>query len=321
VAVYFNDLDHAVFFTLVYSDYFNYPLKKTESYQHLPKVWDWDFLTGVKLKSDRFKIDKNSENFTKSLEKLEKAKKIAKLKVADDDYYFLTNRQQLVKLRLNKEKIAYNRRAVILQASQYLLRFPSIQALGLTGASAMNNASLADDLDFCIIVKKNTLWLTRLVVIVVAKILGKRPQIDAHAKNENKQAWCFNLWLDESSLNIAQRGFSIYQAYELRQMDFLFDKASIQKKLWLQNWQFAELLDLNLPNNDLSSDKDNLIDYFLWPINGFLYLIQKIYRRLAFGKEDFSLNLHQAHFNHIGRQDKIFKSIKKKLQSNAFTDL
>ena len=85
MAVYFNDLDHAVFFTLVYSDHFNYPLKKTEIYQRLPKVWDWDFLTGVKLKSDRFKIDKNSEKFTKSLEKLEKAKKIAKLKVADDD--------------------------------------------------------------------------------------------------------------------------------------------------------------------------------------------------------------------------------------------
>lgn len=320
MAVYFNDLDHAVFFTLAYSDYFNFPLKKEEIYQRLPQVWDWNFLTGAKLKTSKLIINKNPEKLAKSLEKLEKTQKIAKLQVADNNYYFLRERQKLVKLRLNKEKVAHKRQAVIVQASNYLSRFPSIQALALTGSSAMNNASLADDLDFCIIVKKNTLWITRFWLILSAKILGKRPQIDAQAKNENKQAWCFNLWLDESSLNVVKRGFSIYQAYELIQMNYLFDKASIHKKLLLQNRQFAELLNLNLPNKPLSSDKDNLIDYLLWPINGFFYLMQKIYRRLTFGNEDFSLNLHQAHFNHIGRQKQLFKSIKKKLQSNAFTD-
>lgn len=322
MAVYFNDLDHAVFFTLAYSDYFNFPLKKEEIYQRLPKVWDWNFLIGAKLKTTKLAINKNPEKLAKSLEKLEKKQKIAKLPAKDDCfYYFLKNRQELVKLRLNKEKSANKRRATIQQVHKFLALFPSIQALALTGSSAMNNADLNDDLDFCIIVKKNTLWITRFWVILAAKVLGKQPQIDAQAKNENKQAWCFNLWLDESSLNIVKRGFSIYQAYELIQMNYLFDKASIKKKLLSQNWQFSELLNIDVKNNHLSAVKNNLIDDFLWLINYFFFFMQKIYRTLAFGKEDFSLNLYQAHFNQIDRQNMIFKSIKKKLQINAFTDL
>lgn len=320
VAVYFNDLDHAVFFTLAYSDYFNFPLKKEEIYQRLPKVWDWNLLIGAKLTSDKLLIDRNPKKITESLEKLEKKQKIAKLKVENNYYYFLKNRQKLVKLRLNKKIAANKRRDAIQRASNFLTRFPTIKALALTGSSALDNAAFNDDLDFCIIVQKNTLWISRFFVILFAKVLRKQPQIDAQAKNQNKQAWCFNLWLDESSLNIIKRGFSIYQAYELIQMKYLFDKASIKNKLLIKNQQFCELINIDINKNYLFDNKNTLTDYFLWPINYFFYFMQKLYRLLFFGKEDFFLNLHQAHFNQRDRQKKIFKSIKKKLQINAFTD-
>ena len=320
MSVYFSDLDHAVFFTLSYSDYFNFPLTKKEIHQRLAKVWDWRFLIGQKLTTSKLMLKRDKAVLQKSLESLEKKEKIASLAKGKTVYYFLKGRQDLVGLRSSKKTMAKNRQSAINQASNYLQRFPSIKAVFLTGSSALNNADLDDDLDFCLIVKKNTLWISRFFVILLAKILGKQPQIDAQAKNNNKQAWCLNLWLDESSLNIVNRGFSIYQAYELKQMRSLFDRDNLKEKILLNNKQFAELLALGPENEPNLGSKNKIFDYCLWLVNVFFYALQNIYRYLLFGKEDYFINLQQAHFNQFDRQEKIFKDIKNKMKANAFSD-
>jgi len=321
VSVYFSDLDHAIFFTLCYSDYFNFPLNKEEIYQRLPKVWDWPFLTGSKLKSNKLNFEINKSNFERSLEKLEKTQKIKQLVKDKKIYYFLNGRQNLVKLRISKEKIAKKRQPTINQTSNWLQRFSTIKAIALTGSSSLNNASLNDDFDFCLIVRKNTLWISRFFVILLAKVLGKQPQIDAQAKNDNKQAWCFNLWLDESSLNIVNRGFSIYQAYELIQMRWLVDKGGFKEKILAQNQQLTDLINIDNSKQTSINSQNTTVDYLLWPINLILYFFQKVYRFFVFGKEDFFLNKHQAHFNEYGRQKSIFREVKKKMRANAFSDL
>ncbi len=321
MSVYFNDLDHAIFFTLSYSDCFNFPLTKTEINRRLPQVWDWPFLTGQKLKTSKLVLIKSATDIDNSLKKLEKKQKISKLTRDNVIYYFLKGRRRLVKLRLSKAKASQKRQLAINQASHWLERFPTIKAVFLTGSSALDNASLNDDLDFCLIVKKNTLWISRFFVILLAKILGKQPQIDSPVKNNNKRAWCFNLWLDESSLNIVKRGFSIYQAYELVQMRCLFDKDHVAEKILIDNKQLAELLDLDLKNKPTASIKNKISAYCLWPINYLFYLFQRIYRYLLFAKENYFLNLYQAHFNESHRQEKVFKKIEKKMKVNVFSDL
>lgn len=320
MSVYLSDLDHALFFTLSYSDYFNFPLTKEEIFQRLPKVWDWPFLTGQKFTTDKLPIDKSKTQVEKSLKKLADMQIIEKIRKKETLYYFIKGREKIVSLRMNKMKIATKRQPAIDGAASWLKRFPTIKAVALTGSSALNNAALDDDLDFCIISKKNTLWFSRFFLILLAKLLNKQPQIDSQAKVNNKQAWCFNLWLDESFLNIAKRGISVYQAYELKQMIWLIDKENIHKSIVSNNRQLYELLDLNIDQNLKLTSNNELINYFFWPINFFFYYLQIFYRYLFFGKESYLLTFKQAHFNEFNRQEEIFQAIKKKMRVNAFLD-
>lgn len=320
MSVYFNDLDHAIFFTLCYSDYFKFPLTKTEIFNRLPKVWDWLFLTGQKLKTNKLLINNSKNNFDKSMLKLEKAQIIFKIQEQDVIYYYLKNRQQLIIKRKNLEKIAKKRQTVINDASNWLKIIPSIKAVALTGSSALKNAVFYDDLDFCVITSKNALWITRFFVILLAKVLAKQPQIDAQANINNRQAWCFNLWLDESGLNIVNRGLSIYQAYELMQMDWLFDKDHLKIKMLRNNIQFAELINLKIKNDFVLKMNKSIIYYLLWPINYLFYFLQSIYRYVLFGRENYLLSPNQAHFNDLKRQLHIFKKVKRTMQVHDFSD-
>ncbi len=318
MSVQFSRLDHAVFFTLAYSDYFNFPLIETELTSRLPRVWDWPFFIGQKITSRELKIKKQRKAIESSLQKLLQAKKIEKLRVEDLDYYFLKGREAIVGLRIARKKIAQKREGAIKDFLNLVSFFPSIRAVVLTGSSAMDNAKLNEDLDFCIITRRNTLWVSRFFLIFAAKLLGKRPQIDAQSKIDSKQAWCFNLWLDESHLTVIDRNFSIYQAYETKQMRWLRDKENLRAVFLFSNKQLAELVELDLNKRFEKKSKNILVDYFLWPINLFFYFFQNTYRYLFFGKEDYYLSPYQAHFNETGRQRAIFLAIKKKMKENGF---
>ncbi len=320
MAEYFNALDHAVYFTLAYSDGFNFPLTKEEIIERLPVVWDWPYLTDQRIKTQKLLLDSSEDSVEKSLLNLEKKQKIEKKQLKNTNYYFLKNRQQLPAQRLKKQEIAQLRQTAIDQVSNYLSKFPTITALALTGASAVDNAKLDDDLDFCIIVKKNTLWITRFFVILLTKILHKQPQIIIQPTKNNKQAWCFNLWLDENKLNMAKRGLSIFQSYELKQMSWLFDRADIKKKILLANPQLVSLIDLASQNNSAVIVSDNIFDYLKKLLNYLFYLTQGSYRYFKFGKENYDLSLYQAHFNDLSRQKHIFQKIKRKMTRNDFSD-
>jgi hypothetical protein len=320
VSVYFNKLDCAVFFTLAYSDYFNFPLIKTEIKSRLPRVWDWQFLTGQKVTSTELKINKEKIQLENSLNKLLKAKKIEKLKSNNLVYYFLKDRKELVGLRASRKRIASKRQGAIDEFLNLVSFLPSIRAVVLTGSSAVDNAEINDDLDFCLITKKNTLWISRFFLIFIAKILGKRPQIDIQSKADSKQAWCFNLWLDENYLDTISRSFSIYQAYEVKQMRWLTDKKNLKNIFLSKNKQLDEFVQLD--SRKTSYKKNNAVfNYFLWPINLFFYYLQNFYRYLFFGKENYCLSPYQAHFNEASRQEDIFLAIKKKMKENGFSTL
>lgn len=321
MSVYFNNLDRAIFFTLAYSDYFNFSLTEAEINDRLPKVWDWQFFTGQKLSSSELKIDRDKTEIKTSLDKLLKAKKIKKLEIDGHKYYFLNNRQKLVELKIARKKIAKKREEAIEDFLNLVRFLPSIKAVILTGSSAVNNAEINDDLDFCLITRKNTLWITRFILIFMAKVLGKRPQIDAQSKSDSKQAWCFNLWLDESSLRIINRNFSIYQAYEVKQMRWLIVNKNLKALFLFKNKQLSELLELNLNKMSVKKQKNSFLDYFFWPINLFFYFFQNAYRYLFFGKENYFLSPYQAHFNEANRQEDIFLAIKQKMKENGLFTL
>jgi len=108
---------------------------------------------------------------------------------------------------------------------QVLKHLPFVLFVGITGKSAMSGIDEKDDVDIFIITKKNLLWTTRFVSIVLAKILG------IHTKN----GVCLNLFFDESDITIPQKKQNSYVAHEILQMKPIIDNADIYRKFLKNN--------------------------------------------------------------------------------------
>lgn len=109
--------------------------------------------------------------------------------------------------------------------------------IALSGARAMNNASLADDIDLMIITAENRLWLTRLLVSFLLFPWLRRGQ-------KISRRLCLNLWLDESALVIKTQ--NLYTAHEICQLKPLYNRdqtyqkfisANLWYKQFLPNWK------------------------------------------------------------------------------------
>jgi hypothetical protein len=113
---------------------------------------------------------------------------------------------------------------------------PWVKLVALTGARAMNNASLADDIDLMIITAENRLWLTRLLLVILLFPWLRRGQ-------KISRRLCLNLWLDESALSLKQQ--NLYTAHEICQLKPLYNRdqtyqkfinANLWVKTFLANW-------------------------------------------------------------------------------------
>ena len=79
-------------------------------------------------------------------------------------YYFLPGRASLVKLRQQRAKFSQRKWQIASQVGKKLSRFPTIAAVFVTGALAMNNSPADDDIDLMMVTYPNTLWLTRFLM-------------------------------------------------------------------------------------------------------------------------------------------------------------
>ncbi|MBI4099380.1 nucleotidyltransferase domain-containing protein [Candidatus Microgenomates bacterium] len=126
--------------------------------------------------------------------------------------------------RKEKEKKAAKK---ILEAeivAKSLARMTTIKAVFLTGSVAVGNAGKNADIDLMIVTVPGALWLTRLVVVIVLKLLGLY-----------RRTICPNIFLDTKHLEIKEK--NLYTAHEVLQAKCLVDKGKI-KRLWLRknNW-------------------------------------------------------------------------------------
>jgi len=106
------------------------------------------------------------------------------------------------------------------QAVELLQKNQWIEAIYVTGSLAVNTAAPDSDIDFMLITSPRRLWLTRLWVIFQSWRHGKRRSF-AH---EEKNSWCFNLWLTTHTLQLEPNQRSLYTAYEVCQAVCVFDR-------------------------------------------------------------------------------------------------
>ena len=134
---------------------------------------------------------------------------------------------------LLKQKIAIARNLGGLLAN----RFPDILLVGITGSVAAEYPKENEDIDLMIITKKNSLWITRLAVKIWT-IVSKIPQRKT-GKKQNKNEFCFNLWLEEGSLKLPNNRQNLRNAMDLILMKPVVNKNFIYEK-FLKSNKWAE---------------------------------------------------------------------------------
>lgn len=153
-------------------------------------------------------------------------------------FYFLRGRECLVEKR--------RQFAVIAEKKMYRARFVTKLwrfVPGLKGVALCNNFyySPKSDIDLLIITAKNSLWLTRFLIIAITQIIGLR----ISSKKIADQI-CLSFFVSEDGLDFSTLmipGGDPYFIFWFAFLDPIYDDG-VFKKLWLENNQIRN----NLPN-------------------------------------------------------------------------
>ena len=172
------------------------------------------------------------------------------------------------------EKLKKAERLVNLLAN----KFKNILFVGVTGSVATDFPKKNDDIDLFVIVKNNTLWITRFWVrffVWKNKIPHRK-----YGKKENKDEFCFNMWLDESALKLPKNRQNLRNAVDVVLMKKIFDKNNTYLKFlkangWAKRYVATPYHNLNLPLTPSSKKRGHCLlvtDYCLL-IRNIMYFI------------------------------------------------
>ncbi len=200
----------AILKTLTYADVFDYPLREDEL---------WRFLIGKKI---------TYSQFTAGLQILLKQKQIGQLK----NYYFLPNQAALIELRQKRYRFAKDKLRLAEKIARYIRYVPTVDLIGISGSLAMNNTDKEEDIDLFVVSAPQTLFITRVLVVVLLSILGVRRR---PGDREVKNKICINMWLDGSRLKLPENERDLFVAHEIAQLKPLFSRNLIYERFLLAN--------------------------------------------------------------------------------------
>ena len=288
-------LNNKIILSLAYTDQFKYPLTKEEIFLRI-------------IGKDTFV---SPEKIEKTLKKMVLDKEIS----SGNEFYFLNGSEKNIKSRLKRKTYSKKKWQEVQEFVKLMKFIPWINGVAVTGSLSVDNAKKNDDIDFLIVTKKNRLWLSRVFVVLLLFLKGKKRSWNGDEDN----SWCLNFWLDDTSLKLPKRLHNIYGAFEVCQAIWVYDREDIKKSFFeLNNW--AEPY---LPNY-FSFQKNNK-SYLQKPIfvrdiplldvaNRILFFIQYLYMKRHMTKERVDENF--AFFHPRDTKKQIFKNWLRKYRIN-----
>jgi len=291
-----SSLPENILKTLAYADIFDYPLTLDELVK---------FLIG--------KSEVKKKDLLNSLTKMiTNSKKI----YTDGEFYCLSKRKNLIPSRVKKRKWSKEKLKIAQKTAAKLQLLPWIKMVGITGALAMENCQKEDDIDLLVITSADSLWITRLLTILLSPFLGikRRKPKEKYPKDKI----CFNLFLEENHLKIQPQ--DLFTAHEICQVKPLFNKDQTYEKFLLENkWvkKFLPnafgclLLEKNSPifSPDFRARIKNL---FLKIFNKISFALQYWYMKPKITQEKVSYS--QAFFHPENQRKKILSLYQEKIR-------
>jgi hypothetical protein len=273
--------------TLLYSDIFNYPLKKEEIWRYL-----------IANKEDA-KLIEDSQ--------LQKIKKVA----YKDGFYFLKGKDKIVSLRKKREKESLKKLVKAKKVIEKIFLIPTVKFIGISGNLAANNAGKKDDIDLFIVTKKDTIWLTRFLIVIVLRLLKVYRR---RGERNVKDKFCCNMFLDEEALPFDKNQQDLFTARELAQLKPIKDRGDVYNNLILSNkWLFTFLpnsFNGKVVKKEVNKKKASA---FLRVINGLAKIPQLIYMKKHKTNEEVSDK--KLAFHPKNNRDFVLKSYKEKLKA------
>ncbi|MFA6602712.1 MAG: hypothetical protein WCT01_02810 [Candidatus Shapirobacteria bacterium] len=180
--------------------------------------------------------------------------------------------------------------------AQKLVKIKWIKMVAVTGSVAMLSSKGEDDIDILIITQSNRLWLARAIGMIWLKVAG----IEFRRAGEKLVAdkFCFNMWLEEQSLEISAQKRSVGAAVDVVNMKVVAGNKNIYGELLRKNrWVEA----VAAPGYRYRLQGANKITLCkskcdFWAVfNLVAYWVQRIYMRPKMTKE--IVNLKAAYFH------------------------
>jgi predicted nucleotidyltransferase len=276
-----QSLERELLLTLFYTAQFQYPLTTAELILR--------------------KVQLGSQKFSSQAIKQVVATLITNQKVAErDGYLFISGTADALELRAARKAATEKKLLELQPLVQFLNQLPGVSGVALTGSAALDNAGEDDDIDLMIITENNRLWLIRPLVILFAYVYGKRRSW----QKEEKNSWCFNLWLERKSMAQPRKTHSLYIAYEVCQTKWLLDVDDCRRSFFKQNVWVQKYLPTYYQvkaQKKAWHRKTALVTYLpvisevLTLSNYILYILQRLYMRSHMTRE--RVGLHFAFFH------------------------
>lgn len=198
--------------TLIYESIFNFPLYREE-------IWKF-LISNKKISFEEF------EAYLKSAH-INYDKKTNLYGISDDKKLYLS-RAERKNNSLIKEKVAS-------RAIKNLSKIPTIELIAVSGSLAQFSAKKEDDVDLFLLVKKNTVWTTRLFCVIFLKLTGMY-----RSDRDFRDKICLNMITDTYDFPVDRK--DLYNAFEIAQMRPKFSRGDSYHAFILANPWVKEFL-------------------------------------------------------------------------------
>lgn len=203
-----NLLQKSILSTIAYYDTLNHPLTSFEVFKYLVNpLHIASFYLGVAPLKD-FEVDKFSKISLVNIRKNLNSREMKKFIDEKNGFYFLKNRAEVIRTRIDRQKIADQKWKKAKKIIRWLQIVPYLRMVAVSGSLALNNTQEESDIDVLVIVRAGRIWLARFFVTVFLQLIGKRRH-----KKFTKDRICLNHYITNKSLEIKFRSLYNAQTY------------------------------------------------------------------------------------------------------------
>ena len=192
----FYRLGKNIVMTVTYYDVLDMPLSAFEIWKHLTSQKADDAVSSQPCTlGDIFRFLASGQLQSKIEEK--------------NGMYFLRGREELVRKRIQAEKISVSKLKRMRRLARVLAFVPYLRMLGATGSLAMKNGVRESDWDMFVVLRSGKIWTGRTLLTGLLHLIAKR----RHGRKIQDRA-CLNYFVTEDNLEIGSK--DLFSAHEYR---------------------------------------------------------------------------------------------------------